>query len=43
MWKHLKGLINAVNEGDPDYGIIGYNSGLFEDEKEFFLGKSMIE
>jgi hypothetical protein len=42
MWKHLKGLINAVNDGDPDYGIIGYNGGLFDDEREFFLGKHRL-
>jgi len=42
MWKHLKGLINAVNDGDPDYGIIGYNGGLFDDEQEFFLGKHRL-
>jgi len=42
MWKHLKGLINAVNEGDPDYGIIGYNGGLFDDDQESFLGKHRL-
>ena len=42
MWKHLKGLINAVNDGDPEYGIIGYNGGLFDDEREFFLGKHKL-
>ena len=38
LWNHLKGLINAVNEGDPEYGIMGYNGGLFDDEQEKFLG-----
>ena len=42
MWKHLKGLINAVNDGDPQYGIIGYNGGLFDDEQEFFLGNHKL-
>lgn len=42
MWKHLKGLTNAVNDGDPDYGIIGYNGGLFDDEEERFLGHHRI-
>jgi hypothetical protein len=42
MWKHLKGLINAVNDGDPEYGIIGYNGGLFDDEQEFFLGNHRL-
>ncbi|MFH1881650.1 MAG: hypothetical protein ABIL62_02925 [Planctomycetota bacterium] len=36
LWKHLKGLINAVNDGDPEYGIMGYNGGLFDDEEERF-------
>ena len=38
LWKHLKGLVNAVNDGDPEYGIMGYNGGLFDDEEERFLG-----
>jgi len=37
LWKHLKGLTNAVNDGDPEYGIMGYNGGLFDDEEECFL------
>jgi hypothetical protein len=39
LWKHLQGLINAVNEGDPEYGIMGYNGGLFDDRQEIFLGR----
>ena len=42
LWKHLKGLINAVNDGDPEYGIMGYNGGLFDDEEERFLGKQQL-
>ncbi len=39
IWQHLKGLVNAVNEGDPEYGIMGYDGGLFDDEEEHFLGR----
>lgn len=42
LWKHLKGLISAVNDGDPEYGIMGYNGGLFDDEKERFLGRHQL-
>jgi len=42
LWQHLKGLVQAVNEGDPGYGIMGYNGGLFDDEEERFLGKHRI-
>ncbi len=42
LWKHLKGLINAVNDGDPEYGIMGYNGGLFDDEEERFLGQHQL-
>ena len=42
LWKHLKGLIGAVNDGDPEYGIMGYNGGLFDDEAEKFLGKEQL-
>ncbi len=42
LWKHLKGLINAVNEGDPEYGILGYNGGLFDDDEERFLGQYQL-
>lgn len=42
LWKHLKGLISAVNDGDPEYGIMGYNGGLFDDEEEKFLGKHQL-
>jgi len=42
LWKHLKGLIHAVNDGDPEYGIMGYNGGLFDDEQEKFLGKHQL-
>ena len=43
MWEHLKGLINAVNDGDPEYGIAaGYNGGLFDDEQEYFLGNHRL-
>ena len=39
LWKYLKGLVNAVNEGDSEYGIMGYNGGLFDDTEERFLGE----
>ena len=42
LWKHFKGLINAVNDGDPEYGIMGYNGGLFDDEQEQFLGRHKL-
>jgi hypothetical protein len=42
LWKHLKGLISAVNDGDPEYGIMGYNGGLFDDEEEKFLGQHQL-
>ena len=42
LWKHLKGLIGAVNDGDPEYGIMGYNGGLFDDEQELFLGQHQL-
>ena len=42
LWKHLKGLINAVNDGDPEYGIMGYNGGLFDDEEERFLDQHQL-
>jgi hypothetical protein len=42
LWKHLKGLINAVNDGDPEYGIMGYNGGLFDDQEERFLGRHQL-
>jgi len=42
LWKHLKGLVDAVNEGDPEYGIMGYNGGLFDDEEERFLGQHQL-
>lgn len=42
LWMQFKGLINAVNEGDPEYGIMGYNGGLFDDTKERFLGKHRL-
>ena len=42
LWKHLKGLVNAVNDGDPEYGIMGYNGGLFDDEEERFLGRHQL-
>ncbi|MBW1896742.1 MAG: hypothetical protein JRI47_06760, partial [Deltaproteobacteria bacterium] len=38
----LKGLINAVSDGDPEYGILGYNGGLFDDEEERFLGQHQL-
>ena len=42
LWYHLKGLVRAVNEGDPEYGIMGYNGGLFDDEQETFLGQHRL-
>jgi len=42
LWKHLKGLTNAVNDGDSDYGIMGYNGGLFDDEQEKFLARHSL-
>ena len=44
LWAHLKELIRAINEGDPEYGTIveGYNGGLFDDAEEVFLGKHRL-
>jgi len=44
LWAHLKELIRAINEGDPEYGTIveGYNGGLFDDAQEVFLGKHRL-
>ena len=42
LWQQLKGLVQAVNEGDPSYGVMGYNGGLFDDEEERFLGKHRL-
>ncbi|NQT60357.1 MAG: hypothetical protein HQ557_15360 [Bacteroidetes bacterium] len=42
LWKHLKGLISAVNDGDSEYGIMGYNGGLFDDDRERFLGEHQL-
>lgn len=42
LWKHLKGLIGAVNDGDPEYGIMGYDGGLFDNEEELFLGQHQL-
>ena len=42
LWKHFNGLINAVNDGDPEYGVMGYNGGLFDDEEEVFLGRHKL-
>jgi len=37
LWAHMKGLVQSVNEGDPQYGVMGYNGGLFRDDDETFL------
>ena len=42
LWQQLKGLVQAVNEGDPSYGVMGYNGGLFDDEEERFLGQHRL-
>ncbi len=42
LWQHLKGLVAAVNEGDIEYGILGYNGGLFDDEEEKYLGRHRL-
>ncbi len=42
LWQHLKGLISAVNDGDSEYGIMGYDGGLFDDEEELFLGQHRL-
>jgi len=42
LWQHLKGLVAAVNDGDPEYGIMGYNGGLFDDSEEKFLGEHRL-
>jgi hypothetical protein len=42
LWQHLKGLTSAVNDGDSEYGIMGYDGGLFDDEKETFLGNHRL-
>jgi hypothetical protein len=38
LWQQFKGLVQAVNEGDPSYGVMAYNGGLFDDQEERFLG-----
>ena len=42
LWKHLQGLVGAVNNGDPEYGVMGYDGGLFDDKEEVFLGKYQL-
>jgi hypothetical protein len=42
LWQQLKGLVQAVNEGDSSYGVMGYNGGLFDDQEEKFLGKHRL-
>lgn len=42
LWKHLKGLVSAVNDGDTEYGIMGYDGGLFDDAEERFLGEHRL-
>ena len=42
LWQQLKGLVQAVNEGDPTCGVMGYNGGLFDDEEERFLGQHRL-
>ncbi len=42
LWQQLKGLVQAVNEGDSTYGVMGYNGGLFDDEQERFLGQHRL-
>lgn len=42
LWQQLKGLVQAVNEGDSGYGVMGYNGGLFDDEQERFLGQHRL-
>ena len=42
LWQQLKGLVQAVNEGDASYGVMGYNGGLFDDEQERFLGQHRL-
>jgi hypothetical protein len=42
LWQQLKGLVQAVNEGDPTYGVMGYNGGLFDDDEELFLGQHRL-
>ncbi len=42
LWQHLKGLVAAVNDGDSEYGIMGYNGGLFDDSQEKFLGEHRL-
>lgn len=42
LWQQLKGLVQAVNEGDPTYGVMGYNGGLFDDDEELFLGRHRL-
>jgi len=42
LWQHLRGLTSALNDGDPEYGIMGYNGGLFDDDEEKFLGEHRL-
>lgn len=42
LWKRLQGLVDAVNNGDPEYGIMGYDGGLFDNKEEAFLGEHQL-
>jgi hypothetical protein len=42
LWQQIKGLVQAVNEGDSSYGVMGYNGGLFDDAQERFLGQHRL-
>ena len=42
LWQRFKGLIHAVDDGDPEYGIMGYDGGLFDDKEEVFLGRHKL-
>lgn len=42
LWRQLKGLVQAINEGDASYGVMCYNGGLFDDKEESFLGRHQL-
>ncbi|MCI5678958.1 MAG: BREX-1 system adenine-specific DNA-methyltransferase PglX [Bacteroidales bacterium] len=41
IWNQLKGLFEAINEGNPDKNINGYNGGLFK--KDIELDNLIVE
>ncbi len=40
--KNLSQEVRFIIDGDPEYGILGYNGGLFDDEQEKFLARHQL-